>query len=77
MSLRNLTRWCDDRFGAHPVASIPTPRPFDIPWIVLDHAKATRVWSWQPTMSTAAILDEIAQHAQAHPDWLDVSAPLS
>jgi CDP-paratose 2-epimerase len=76
MSLRQLTAWCDARFGPHPVASDSTPRPFDLPWVVLDSAKAARLWSWQPQTSTAAILDEIAAHAQAHPEWLDLSAPL-
>ena len=76
MSLRQLTAWCDTTFGPHPIASDSTPRPFDLPWVVLDSAKATRLWSWQPQTSTAAILGEIAAHAQAHPDWLALSAPL-
>ncbi|HWA88138.1 MAG TPA: NAD-dependent epimerase/dehydratase family protein [Opitutus sp.] len=75
-SLRQLTAWCDARFGNHPVAGDAAPRTFDIPWLVLDHAKATRLWNWQPQTPRDAILDEIAAHAQAHPDWLDVSAPL-
>ncbi|HYP15764.1 MAG TPA: NAD-dependent epimerase/dehydratase family protein, partial [Opitutus sp.] len=76
MSLRQLTAWCDQRFGAHPVSADSAPRPFDIPWIVLDHEKATRLWRWRPETPTTAILDEIAAHAAAHPDWLDISAPL-
>ncbi|WP_221032958.1 NAD-dependent epimerase/dehydratase family protein [Actomonas aquatica] len=75
MSLRQLTAWCDDRFGAHPVATQAEPRPFDIPWMVLDAAKAEQVWGWRPETSTLAILEEIAAHADQHPDWLDVSAP--
>ena len=75
-SLRQLTEWCDDRFSPHPVAIDSTPRAFDIAWIVLDHAKATRLWKWQPLSATPAVLQEIAIHAQAHPDWLDISAPL-
>jgi CDP-paratose 2-epimerase len=75
-SLHQLTEWCDARFGSHPVAADPAPRSFDIPWIVLDHAKATRLWNWQPVISTDAILDEIAAHARAHPGWLDISAAL-
>jgi CDP-paratose 2-epimerase len=75
-SLRQLTAWCDERFGAHPVASDATPRPFDLPWVVLDHARATRVWNWRPSTPAHQILEEIAAHAEAHPDWLDVSAPL-
>lgn len=76
MSLRQLTAWCDAQFGPHPVASDATPRPFDLPWVVLDSAKATRLWSWKPQTSTVAILEEIAAHAHAHPAWLDLSAPL-
>jgi CDP-paratose 2-epimerase len=76
MSLRQLSEWCAEKLGAHAVASDTTPRPFDIPWIVLDAARAQRVWGWQPATPTPAILDEIAAHARAHPDWLDVSAPL-
>jgi len=76
MSLRQLSEWCGARFGAQRVAADTTPRPFDLPWVVLDSAKAARVWKWQPQTPVAAILDEIAAHAQAHGDWLDVSAPL-
>jgi CDP-paratose 2-epimerase len=76
MSLRQLSDWCAARFGPHAVAADTTPRPFDIPWMVLDSAKAARLWNWHPQTPTATILDEIAAHAQAHPDWLDLSAPL-
>ena len=76
MSLRQLTRWCDERFGVHPIASEPTPRPFDITWMVLDPAKAQRVWGWSPATPIATLLEEIAAHAEAHPHWLDLSAPL-
>jgi CDP-paratose 2-epimerase len=75
MSLRQLSDWCAQRFGPHPVVADGTPRPFDIPWIVLDHAQATRLWNWRPTAQTPAILEEIAQHAERNPDWLDLSAP--
>lgn len=76
MSLRQLTAWCDAKFGPHAVASDATPRPFDLPWVVLDSAKATRLWSWKPQTTTVAVLEEIAAHAIAHPEWLDLSAPL-
>ena len=76
ISLKQLSDWCAARFGPHHVVADGTPRPFDIPWIVLDHAKATRVWGWQPVTKTAAILEEIAQHAERHPGWLDLSSPL-
>ena len=76
MSLHRLTAWCDAKFGPHPVAADPTPRPFDLPWVVLDSAKAARLWDWRPQTPASAILDEIAAHAQAHPEWLQLSAPL-
>lgn len=76
MSLKQLSDWCAQRFGPHTVVQDGTPRPFDIPWIVLDHAKATRVWGWQPATSTAQVLEEIAQHAEQNPEWLSLSAPL-
>jgi CDP-paratose 2-epimerase len=74
-SLRQLSDWCAAKFGPHPVAADTTPRAFDIPWIILDSAKASRVWTWQPQTTTEAILEEIAAHADTHPDWLDLSAP--
>ena len=76
LSLRQLTDWCDAAFGPHPIASDPKPRPFDIPWMVLDSGRAARLWSWRPTTPTTAILEEIATHARANPAWLDLSAPL-
>jgi len=75
MSLCQLTAWCDDRFGAHPVGSEPAVRAYDIPWIVLDASKAGRVWGWKPKVPVESILEEIAAHAGTHPDWLEVSAP--
>lgn len=75
MSLRQLTAWCDQQFGAHPVATEPSPRPFDIPWMVLDSTKADRLWGWTPETPTLHILEEIVAHARQHPDWLDQSAP--
>lgn len=73
-SLRQLSDWCESRFGAHQVGVDPSPRPFDIPWLVLDCAKAQRLWQWRPQTPTDRILEEIAEHAERHPDWLDLSA---
>ena len=50
--------------GSPIVVADGTPRPFDIPWIVLDSSKANRIWQWQPTSQTAAILEEISRHAE-------------
>ena len=71
MSLAQLTAWCDHKFGKHAPESDPRPRPFDIPWLVLDSARARTELSWTPSRSLLSILDEIAAHVQANPDWLE------
>jgi CDP-paratose 2-epimerase len=76
ISLNQLSGWCTLRFGPHTVVPDGTPRPFDIGWLVLDHAKATRLWDWRPVTPVTAILEEIAGHAEKNPDWLNLSAPL-
>lgn len=74
ISLRQLSDWCRDRLGDRDVEPRPAGRPFDVPWMVLDAARAADVWQWRPTRSREAILTEILEHAAAHPDWLDRSA---
>jgi CDP-paratose 2-epimerase len=74
MSLRQLSEWCHGRFGEHAVSSDPVPRAFDIPWMVLDSRAAADAWGFRPEFSTAQTLEEIARHAEAHPEWLDLSA---
>jgi len=76
MSLRQLSAWCAQRFAApRDIETDPRPRAFDIPWMVLDSAKAARLWDWRPLTPMNAILEEIAAHARANPGWLDLSAP--
>jgi CDP-paratose 2-epimerase len=75
MSLKQLSDWCAARFGPHHVAMDGAARPFDIPWMVLDSALAKKTWGWQPQTSLASVLDEIARHAESHPDWLELSGP--
>jgi CDP-paratose 2-epimerase len=73
MSLAQLTEWCDARFGKHAVASDANPRPFDIPWMVLDSTLAEKQWQWSPKISLPQVLDEIARHAEQNPGWLELS----
>ncbi len=73
-SLRQLSDWCEDRWGARSVSTDANPRPFDLPWVVLDHSLATRTWGWEPAMPVEAILTEIADFADANPDWIATSA---
>jgi CDP-paratose 2-epimerase len=76
MSLAQLSAWCRERFGPHQVAANPENRRFDIPWLVMDAALAEDIWGWQPQTPLDSILEEIARHAEHHPDWLEVSGLL-
>jgi CDP-paratose 2-epimerase len=73
-SLLQLSRWCAERFGEHKVEADPVPRSFDIPWMIMDSSRAGIVWNWRPQTKLAEIFDEVAQHAQKHENWLDLSA---
>jgi len=75
MSLAQLSAWCAERFGSREIAADPSPRPFDVPWLVLDSGLAAQTWDWRPATPLLALLDEIAAHAGAHPDWLALSQP--
>jgi CDP-paratose 2-epimerase len=76
MSLLQLSQWCADRFGPHPVAADDRPRPFDIPWMVMDYRRAQQFWDWRPSHSIENILEEIAVHAQEHENWLAISGSI-
>jgi CDP-paratose 2-epimerase len=73
-SLRQLSDWCDNRWGSHDVATDPQSRPFDLPWVVLDHSLASQACSWKPLRNSINVLDEIAEFAGAEPDWIRFSA---
>jgi CDP-paratose 2-epimerase len=47
------------------------PRPFDIPWLVMDSGPAHRQFGWAPARSLTSILEEIAVHVKDNPDWLE------
>jgi CDP-paratose 2-epimerase len=76
LSLAQLSDWCAARWGKHAVAGEGKPRPFDLPWLVLDSALAKRQWGWRPRTTPEAILEEIAGHAERNPRWLEISSPL-
>jgi CDP-paratose 2-epimerase len=73
MSLLQLSEWCRLNIGEREVASDPSPRRFDLPWVVLDASRAAAVWGWRPRRDRDAILSEILRHAQANPSWLELS----
>jgi CDP-paratose 2-epimerase len=74
MSLAELTDWCCQRFGRHAVEADLRPRPFDIPWFVMDSAQAASRFDWKPRKLLPEILDDIAVHAEQNPDWLRITA---
>ena len=59
-SLAQLSEWCEKRFGARKVESDPTPRPYDLPWVVLDSSRAERLWGFEVRTSLEQIFEEIA-----------------
>jgi CDP-paratose 2-epimerase len=70
ISLAQLTAWCNDRFGYHDPIADDSDRPYDIPWLVLDSSNALLTTPWKPQIGLFQMLDEIAAHAEANPDWL-------
>jgi CDP-paratose 2-epimerase len=72
MSLLELSAWCADRFGDLSVSKDKRERPFDIPWVVMDSGRAKSCWNWEPEMKLEIILEEIADHAEANPGWLEI-----
>ncbi len=73
-SLLQLSNWCAGKFGEHKIDADHTPRPFDIPWMVMDSSRSKSFWNWQPETTLKEIFEEIALHAAAHKDWLQLSA---
>jgi CDP-paratose 2-epimerase len=73
MSLAQLNEWCDERFGCHTPEIDARPRPFDVPWVAMDRTVAAIDFHWRIETPLSAILEEIARHAVAHPEWLEVS----
>jgi CDP-paratose 2-epimerase len=76
ISLAEMTEWCRSRFGFHPIASDPQSRFFDVPWMVMDYSLAKQMWGWKPETSLNHILEEIAEHAEKNPHWLQISGAL-
>ena len=73
ISLTRLSEWCASRFGPHEVKGEASMRQFDVPWLVLDSAHAQAEWGWTVSTPLEAILNEIADHADKHPEWLELS----
>jgi len=76
MSLAQLNAWCDARFGVHTPEPDSRPRPFDIPWVIMDSSRVRAEFDWTPKRTLASILDEIAEHVGKNPGWLSRSAAI-
>ena len=73
ISLRELSSWCEDRFGQNEVLASQDERPMDAPWIVMDSTTAQNAWNWSVKNKLEQILEEIANHAETKPDWLKIT----
>jgi CDP-paratose 2-epimerase len=69
MSLAQLSRWCENRWGPRDVGVFPDRRPYDLPWIVLDPGLASQTWGWRPSLSADEVLEDIANFADSHPNF--------
>jgi len=74
ISLANLSKWCEHRFGPHLVGADPEIRQYDVPWLVLDSSRAQKEWNWRPAVKLDGILEEIAGHADKNPHWLQLTS---
>jgi CDP-paratose 2-epimerase len=73
MSLAQLTAWCDARFGPHTPGRDAHQRPYDVPWVIMDNSDAERDFGWRPKIMLNKALEQIAAHAERHPEWLELS----
>lgn len=73
MSLKELSSWCEDRFGQNEVLASQDERPMDAPWIVMDSTTAQNAWNWSVKTTIQQILEEIANHAETNPNWLQLT----
>jgi len=73
VSLAQLATWSNCRFGEHPVGCDDSPRIYDVPWIVMDSSEAQSIFGWTPQTALGQILEEVACHAEAHPEWLRIA----
>ena len=70
-SLKELSSWCEDRFGQNEVLPSQDERTMDAPFIVMDSTTAQNAWNWSVKTKIEQILEEIANHAEKNPHWLD------
>ena len=57
-----------------PRSADTRPRRYDIPWVIMDSSNAEGDFGWRIETPMERVFEEIAQHAESHPDWLEISA---
>jgi CDP-paratose 2-epimerase len=70
LSLRELSEWCEDRFGPSEVLPSNDERSMDAPWIIMNSSTAQNAWNWSVKTKIEHILEEVACHAEKNPNWL-------
>ena len=70
LSLKELSNWCEKRFGENKFLSSKKDRPMDAPWIVMDTITAKDEWKWHVQTKIEDILEEIAIFAEKNSHWL-------
>jgi len=73
LSLKELSNWCEQRFGPKNICSSTEDRPMDAPWIVMDTSLAQKHWNWSPKIKIQQLLEDTATFADRNPDWLSVT----
>jgi CDP-paratose 2-epimerase len=74
-SLAELSEWCGQHFAtSNEVNRDGSERPFDIAWLVLDDSRARQAWNWRPEITREMLFNEVADFAEKHPHWMEVSA---
>ena len=69
MSLKQLSEWCENRFGSNEVIPSTESRPMDAPWIAMDSTVAQMPGIECEKTKLEQILNEIAEH-EKNPTWL-------
>jgi CDP-paratose 2-epimerase len=70
MSFTQLSDQCSERWTQRAVTIDAIPRPYDLPWVVLDATLANMVWQWNPVTSVSRILGETADFNDTQSDWI-------
>ena len=60
-SLTQLSEMCEKKFGARKVEAVSEPRPYDLPWVVMDSSRAKKIWGFKVRTSLEEIFEEIAE----------------